>query len=213
MNKMKTHQEFLDELFNVNQHIKVLELYKGANEPILVECTIHNYQYYTTPHNLLYGKGCKFCRIDSVREKKRKNFNEIIDEFNNRGYILLSTKDEIKSMTTDKLRYLCPTHGEQSILWGNFQQGKGCPCCANEKHGLIERAKIWDKIVERFKNSEYELISTFDEYTGNKESCLRCLCKKHGEFNISWTNFQKFERCPICNSSTGEHRIFYYLKK
>lgn len=208
----RTHEEFLEELLNVNPDIEVLGHYKKAHEKILVRCKIHNYEYYAEPNNLLQGKKCKFCKLDSVSKSKRKDFDKIIDMFKERGYILLSTSDEYINSTNSKLRYLCEKHGEQTISWGNFQQGKGCKLCAIEENALARKKNTWIKIEKGFENSEYKLLSTFAEYTKSSESCLRCLCEIHGEFNISWSNFKKFQGCPVCNSSTGEHKIFHYLK-
>ena len=72
---------------------------------------------------------------------------------------------------------------------------------------------MWPKIEERFKNSEYELISTIDEYTGSNDYCLRCKCKIHGEFLTSWNSISNYKGCPICNASAGERKNQYYLNK
>lgn len=212
-NKRKTHDQFVEELSMINSNIDILGKYVNAREKILVRCRIHNFEYYSTPDNLLHGKGCKLCATERSKTLRRKDFNDILSEFNNRGIELLSTCDEITDLKVDRLRYLCPVHGEQTILWNNFRKGAGCRKCADDSNSLNMRLETWDKIKKYFDNSEYDIISTFEEYTGSKNSCLRCLCKDHGEFNISWNNLNKFEGCPVCHSSTGERKIFHYLKE
>lgn len=208
----KTHEQFINELFAINSNIEVLGVYTKAREKILVKCKIHNYEYYTTPDTLLGGHGCPICGNEKVGNKSKKNFDDVKKEFELRNLVLLTKEEEIKSVTTDKLRYICPVHGEQTILWNNFKKGAGCRKCADEENSLRMRMATWEKIQKYFQHSEYELLSTFDEYIGANISCLRCLCKQHGEFYISWTNLNKFEGCPICNSSSGERKIFSLLK-
>lgn len=208
----RTQRQFIEEMARIHPYIEVLGEYVSVTKKILVRCKIHNYIFYATPDNLLHGKGCRFCGIERAANKKKKDFNEVVFEFTRRGMILLSTEDEIEDLSKTRLRYLCPKHGEQTILWNNFMRGAGCRKCADEENGLRMRTETWDRIKAYFQNSEYILLSTFDKYTGAKDSCLRCLCKKHGEFNISWNNVCKFEGCPVCNGSAGERKIYHYLK-
>lgn len=209
----RTHQQFVDEIRRIHPNLEILSEYVKVTERVLVRCIIHNFTFYAIPDNLLHGKGCKLCGYEHSAKSKKKDFSIVVKAFEERNLVLLSTADEIIDLTKTRLRYLCPIHGEQTILWNNFKKGAGCRKCADEVNSLRMRKETWDKIQNYFKNSEYVLLSTFEEYVGANDSCLRCLCKKHGEFNISWTNLNKFEGCPICNSSNGERRIFHYLHK
>ena len=209
----RTHQQFVDEISVIHPNLEVLGHYVRVTEKILMRCKIHDYIFEAIPDNLLRGKGCRLCGHESAARSKRKNFGVVVDAFNEYGIKLLSTEDEIIDLTKTKLRYLCPIHGEQTILWNNFKRGARCRSCADEANSLRMRTATWERIQEYFTNSEYVLLSTFEEYTGAKDSCLRCLCEKHGEFKISWNNLNKFEGCPVCNSSAGERRIFHYLYK
>ena len=211
--KKKTHKEFIDELRDVNSNIEVVGEYVGAKNKVLVRCKIHNFEFSSYPSNLLRGKGCRICGNLKISDSKRHDFNNIAQAFIDRELELLSNKEEINNLAIDKLRYVCPTHGEQTILWGNFIKGAGCRKCADKLNSLNIRKETWIRIENYFQHSEYKLVSKFDEYTGANDSCLRCVCKKHGEFKISWSNLNKFEGCPICNSSTGERKILYYLKE
>lgn len=209
----RTHQQFIDEIRRIHPNLEILSEYVKVTERVLVRCLIHDFTFYAIPDNLLRGKGCRLCGYESIAKRKKKDFGAVIKAFEERGIILLSTEDEIVDLSKTHLRYLCPFHGEQDILWNNFKRGAGCRKCADEANSLRMRQETWAKIQDYFKSSEYVLLSTFEEYTGANESCLRCLCEKHGEFSISWTNLNKFEGCPICNSSAGERRIFHYLYK
>lgn len=209
----KTHEQFIEEAKRVNEDIEIIGRYVNARDKILAKCKIHDYEFYITPDNLLRGKGCRLCGNEKIAQSKKLNFGIIQDAFAEAELELLSTVDEIIDLKTDRLRYLCPIHGEQTILWNNFQRGARCRRCADEANSLRMRSETWGRILKYFKYSEYTLVSTFEEYTGTKDSCLRCLCEKHGEFLISWNNLNKFEGCPLCNGSTGERRVFNTLKQ
>lgn len=90
-------------------------------------------------------------------------------------------------------------------------QGKRCRICAMKDVGR-QRTVKWEDVEHAFLMYPYKLLSTPDEYVDANVSCLRCLCEEHGEFKISWTNFRKFEGCPMCQGSRGENKIFKFLK-
>lgn len=50
MSRRKTHEEFLEELNNINPNIEILEKYKGSNIKLLCKCKIDKYEWYATPH-------------------------------------------------------------------------------------------------------------------------------------------------------------------
>lgn len=211
--KKKTHEEFVSELKDINGDIEVIGKYIGATKKLTVRCKLHDCEYDSFPSNLLRGKGCRMCGASKIVNSKKYSFDHIQNAFIDRGIELLSTNEEISDLSVDRLRYVCPKHGEQTVLWGNFNKGAGCRKCADELNSLNMRKETWEKINSYFQNSEYSLLSSFDEYTGAKDSCLRCVCEKHGEFNISWNNLNKFEGCPICSASTGERKVFHFLKE
>ena len=207
----KTHEEFISELFEVSPHIEVLEKYVKAREKILVRCNIHNCEYSATPDNLLHGKGCKMCAKDKSANSKRKDFNEIKQEFLNRDIKLLTTEAEIISLSKTKLRYICPFHGEQSILWHNFKRGAGCRKCADEKNALIQRTD-YSIVKQDFENCGYTLITPADEYKNCKQK-LKYLCKEHGMQEITLDNLRQGERCRYCSESLIESRLATQLKQ
>ena len=64
----KTHEQYINELKNINPNIKVIEKYIGANTPILHKCLIDGYEWYVKPSNILSGYGCPKCN-ESKGEK------------------------------------------------------------------------------------------------------------------------------------------------
>ena len=112
--RKKTHEEFVKELKQLNPNIVVLGKYDGATTKIKCRCLIDSYEWETTPHNLLKGKGCPKCGIKS-RIQKRKLSQ---DEFNKRV--------QLKSPNIQVLN--------QYVYWKKAQcQNKKC-CFRNPLH-------------------------------------------------------------------------------
>ncbi len=104
-----------------------------------------------------------------IAKKLRKNFKEIKNEFEERGYILLTEEKDYKDCYT-KLNYICSEEHKGSISWSSFQQGKGCPICWKEKrkgekssnHKLTEEKVIQIKLLLKYgKLTQQEIADMF----------------------------------------------------
>ena len=141
----------------------------------------------------------------------RKNFNEVKEEFIKRGFELLTTEDEVDSLSKTKLRYICPIHGEQTILWNNFKRGAGCRKCADAQNSIKQRTDF-SIVKQDFENCGYKLITREDEYKNCKQK-LRYLCPKHGEQEITLDNLRRGKRCRLCSAELVESRLATQLKE
>lgn len=60
--RMKSHEQFVKELYEINKDIKVLSQYSGAKNKVDCECLIHNERFSMSAGHLLGGEtGCKKC--------------------------------------------------------------------------------------------------------------------------------------------------------
>lgn len=64
----KSHDEYLNELHQLNISIKPIEKYKGANEKILHQCE-NSHAWMVSPNKILHGRGCPECS-ESKGEKR-----------------------------------------------------------------------------------------------------------------------------------------------
>lgn len=71
----KTHEQYIDELKNVNPDIIPVEEYINNITPILHKCKIDGYEWYAIPSNMLNGRGCPQCN-ESSGERKVRQFLE-----------------------------------------------------------------------------------------------------------------------------------------
>lgn len=200
--------------------VDIEDLQYGSKSDVNAVCDycgeqfIRPYQFIVSGRKNTDKDSCNECKHKKAGESRKLDFNEVVDAFKNKGYTLLTTKDEITFLNTDTLRFMCQKHGEKTTVWNRFQQlAFGCDECGVESNSFKLRQYAWERIIATFTNSEYLLISGFDEYTNARDNCLRCVCTKHGEFRTSLANYQRYSGCPMCNSSAGERSIADYLNK
>ena len=79
---------------------------------------------------------------------KKRTYQEIYDYFKSQGCELLSTE---YINAHQKLQYKCPNGHIHEMTWNNFQRGKRCPKCRDEK--LREQRRHDESIVANPGNS------------------------------------------------------------
>lgn len=102
---------------------------------------------------------------------RRITYDIVKEEFDQRGYELISTKYINNS---SKLQYICPKHREKGILtitFANFTNGRGCPYCAH-------RIKKTQEEYEQELMLKKPTIKCVDKYinlkTKIRHKCLVC---------------------------------------
>ena len=101
----KTHQQYIDELSNVNPNIIAIENYIDALTPILHRCLICNNEWYATPANVLYGYGCPQCH-----ESKGERRIRLWLEKNNIDYIYQHKYENCKDINPLPFDFYLPTY-------------------------------------------------------------------------------------------------------
>jgi len=117
---------------------------------------------------------------------KKLTYEFVKAGFESEGYELLED-NYIDSIT--KLKYRCPEGHEHAIGWSNFQKGHRCPTCA----GVTKPTVAF--IRSEFEKDDYTLLSI--KYI-NTHTKLDYICSEGHKHNVTWSNFQKGQRCPYC---------------
>lgn len=120
------------------------------------------------------------------KKYKKYNIDMVRDMFDKRGYELL--EKDYKNTDTN-MNYICRRHPDkvQNIKLYNFNNGKGCKICANEKLSKSKRMNI-DDIAKIFENKNLKLTSNNYE---NSKTNLNYVCNIHSE-TIQSTSYTKF---------------------
>lgn len=170
--RKKTHDEFLNELSNINPQIEILTKYTGAKNKLLCNCKIDNHQWYATPTNLIHLKrGCPECakrNISKALTMTDDEFQEKLSNFNYKNNTYWVTNDIYKKSNID-MGFICQKDGYMvTATWGSLSQG-------NYKCHACERLKSELKLKEHIKLNDLPII-ILSKYKGADKS-IECKCE------------------------------------
>ena len=106
---------------------------------------------------------------------KKYKYDDIKKEFNNKGYILVST--EYRNIQSE-LQYICKKHenrGVQKIRYSNFIRGRYCPYCKYE-NGTPPEILPEPIYREATEANGYKYIG---KYSKNGYTRINYICLKH----------------------------------
>jgi hypothetical protein len=202
-NIKKTTPEFIKNAIKIHgdkfDYSKVK--YKNANTPIKIICPIHG-EFSQEPTNHLSGKGCPKC--GGTGKLNKQEFIKKSKEIHGDKYDY--SKVDYKN-TRDKIRIICPLHGEFLQSPGNHIIGQECPICgrkkANDKH-KIGTEKFINRAIDVHGNKyDYSQV----DYIGNHKK-IKIICPTHGEFFQEPSSHLSGAGCPKCSgvakSNTNE---------
>ena len=150
------------------------------------------------------GGGGYICS-DKIKEKFKKSFNYIVQEFKKRGYKLLTKKNDYKN-AKQKLNYICDKGHKGKMTWDNFRNHK-CNLCSRNLISKKQRKNFQD-IKKEFEKRNYILLTEYSDYI-NAHTKLNYICDKKHKYFTTWNNFSKNHKCPFC---VGNRIDYGYIK-
>lgn len=218
MSKKITHENFVNNLSNINKNIEVLGVYIKAKDKIKVKCKLCGHEWEATPNNLLRGRGCPKCKFTKISKIKLKSKDKFVEEAN----IIHNFKYDYSKFnyvsSHIKGIVICPIHGEFEVSPANHLSGKNCPKCALENRKKL-RSSTTEEFIEKAKQIhgnkyDYSKVNYKNSYTKVLIICHNKNSQgiKHGEFLQDPSNHLSGSGCPKCKQSHGEAFISNYLK-
>ena len=206
----KTHEEFIEEIKNINPNIEILGKYINARTKIKCRCLIDNWVWYVMPYSILSKYGCPKCGVNSRANKRRKSHEEFIEEMEVKNTNIKILGEYKSAHTKVKCRCLIDEHTWDATP-DSLLRGNGCPKC-----GINSRAdkfrKTYEEFIEEIKTKNSK-IAILGEYINNQTKIkCKCLIDEH-IWEALHSNLLKGKGCPKCNSSKGETIIEHYCKK
>lgn len=131
--RMKTHNEYVVELFENNPNLEVVEQYNGNHNPIKHYCKKHKTEFNIRPSDALNGHGCNKCHIEKIKNANTKTHDCY-------EYELIEKNINIKAIgvyidASTKIMHHCLKCGCEWFATPNsILRGSGCPKC-NESRG------------------------------------------------------------------------------
>ena len=141
-----TQDEFMEKARKIHGDTYDLSraVYVKTDEKIIVGCRKHGW-FEITPNSFLSGQGCRKCGFERTSKalsvSKEEFFDRCMDVHNNKYTYVESTFTGM----SDKMKVICPIHGEFEQNARTHMLGYGCPKCG---HNLSKSEnEIYDFIV------------------------------------------------------------------
>ena len=215
----RTKEDFVKEATYIHNGLYTYDNFVWVNSHTkgIIHCTKHNIDFEMSPGHHLSGQGCPKCRYEKASKSKTKDFGMIIQRANEMHNHYYSYEGSTYINTHEKMRIICPIHGEfwQTIdNHTNIHHPQGCPICGKIQ-GDKSRIMSFGEFVKKanvIHNSKY----TYDEnsYAKCSES-VRIYCPIHGWFYQNGTNHLSGQGCPKCSNqmSKGEEEILDFITR
>lgn len=182
--KKITTQEFIERAKSIHRdkYNYSKSEYINSDSKILIICPIHG-EFWQTAYHHLKGCGCPKCAAKEIGGKRRVKKEEWLKRFKEMyGDKYDYSEAEFKT-NKDKIKIICPKHGEFWQTPDNHVSGHGCKACAGfESHNN-----------ETFISKAKKLYG--DKYTYEKTKYINTVtpviitCKEHGDFETVPNNF------------------------
>lgn len=158
--KLKSNEQFIDEMNDINQDIEIVGLYAGAFKKIECRCIIHDEVFFGTPDHLLRGQtGCKKCIDIKNHHSGLKTHEQFVEDLYlvNKNIVVIGKYNGAQH----KIQVQCRKCG---YVWepkaSSLLCGYGCPGCTFSKGE--ERVKEYLSS----SNITFSRQKTFDDLKG-----------------------------------------------
>lgn len=208
MGKLKTQEEFENEVHEKYPHIKIRGKYRGINEPINCTCEIDNYEWNPRAYNLSKS-GCPCCNgkritLKSFNTELKTTHPEVRVLTDNLGTIDLHTKLECECL-------ICGLKFNKELIairkWG-------CARCNTKYHN--SRGLTQEEYSQKIYNLYGDNITVLGEYRTNDIKLLhRCNIHNHEWETLPRTLLSGINSCKFCSGrmrSNGKQRTLEDLK-
>ena len=162
----------------------LIENYEGTNTVLPIICPKHGV-FYSTYLNHKKGCGCRKCGMEKVI-KLNHDSRLTIDEVKKRIISVHGNKydfpnDFVYTGKRNKIRLLCPEHGEFDGLLFNILKGQGCPKCKVSKLEETVRQSLNENDIihiDHFK-SDWLGKQHLDFYLPKQKIGIECQGEQH----------------------------------
>lgn len=179
--------------------------YTKSNEHSNVICLKHGL-FTATPNNLLNGRGCPECGLESRGDffrMKEEEFDKRLKEI--WGDKITYDFNDYKNFVI-KMKFCCEKHGEFEALPLNILRGHGCPKCAIEKQ-IERRTTSYEQVEREMRKTHGNKYIYYPETYKNKRQKMKMECPKHGVFWQSPSAHIGGNGCRCCNESKLEREL------
>lgn len=181
--KIKTHEQYVKEVNNINSNIVVIGQYSGNRTNILHMCAVDGYTWEALPGNILKGSGCPVCALERQKIHRTKTHEDYVEEV-----AIINPNIEVIEQyigAERKILHKCKVDSHEWLaLPSNILSGHGCPKC-NASRGEREISNYLSKnnIVNipqyTFDDCRNKKLLPFDFYLPVYNTCIEYDGEQH----------------------------------
>ena len=165
--------------------------YINSKSKVQIICKQHG-MFEQAPHKHLIGQMCPQCSLIKRSNKRKKNIDEVINDFKN----IHGDKYDYSKIdyinTHSKVIIICKIHGDFKQSPSGHRSGQECPKC---KGGVSINQ---DEVIGNFKNVHGNKYNYSKVDYINTHFKVIIICKIHGEFKQSPSTHKQGSGCPKC---------------
>ena len=224
--KIRERKQIVDKICEEKNYVlkSPYDVLSKSENYIDYECPIHGDQR-TQVYRFISGHCCKRCAAlegskksvaNTLIKRRQTLYKKCTDKANALGFKFLTKEEEI-NRNTDRIRYICPRHGEKTSTIYNFLSHP-CVCFECGKESNSKRFRRSAEDVVNIIHSLGAEIRNPEDYVNGSLKNLYITCPFCKQFFL--TDFQGYiqhggKACDECNDrlSVGEQRIKDYLEK
>lgn len=170
--------------------------YTNSTTKVKIVCAVHG-EFMMRPASHCTGQGCKMCYYERISNRQFHGTDKFIEKSRKVHGDFYDYSNAVYSGCYEKVKVICPKHGEFLIQACIHYKGHGCMECGREK----TRESLVDT-EEDFINKANEVHNSFYDYSkvDYKRSSIKVLvtCPVHGDFLIAPNPHLRGGGCAKC---------------
>lgn len=183
-------------------------VYTRMHDKVTIICPKHG-EFEQTPSKHLKGQGCPKCAAIERGAKRAITKDLFIERCNkiHQNKYDYSLVDIHKCH--DKVKIICPIHGEFEQLAYDHLHGHGCPKCAQDVNRMTQEEFIKRAREIHGDKYDYSKVHYINTYT-----TVEIICPIHGSFfQTPDSHINKKCGCPTCGKavSKAENELYEYV--
>ena len=179
--------------------------YVNSQTKVCIICPEHG-EFWQTPGSHIKGVGCPKCY------GKNKTTEEIVQNFISIHGSKYNYSEVYYTGIFNKIKIICPEHGEFMQTPHSHLHGHGCPKCFYNREQSINtkcRENFAEKSIKKHGNKyDYSKVNYI-----NAKTPVCIICPEHGEFWQSPNKHISGNGCPKCKESSLEEKIRIMLEE
>lgn len=186
--------------------------YLNNRTRVEIVCTEHG-SFYQTPSNHLKGHSCKACASSLRGSKSSMSMYEFISKSNRvHGEDTYDYSGSKYSSNKSKISIRCEKHGLFEQIASNHLRGAGCRFCGWDASGETKSLASASGFIERLRRVHGGVYDYSNSVYSGSKGKIRISCKKHGDFEQSFSGHESGKGCRLCHIKKSGHTFIYILK-